>query len=340
MASPHRERAGTASPASRTPRADHPNARKSHNSPYRHSPRRSEILVEEIGALHIREERAWRQRQDERDAEQERRHQHALAQAAAEHERILRNAIETAETEALKQERERMQKEEEERRALEAERSAKTAREAAERQRKKDELERQEKEQQKRAADEREIHEKEARLAEQKRQNEADALRRRQEQQASERKAKEEADAAAAAAATKAAATAAPPTQTVPQPQPSQPQPASALTTQPGPAPAAPSAPKVVSQAVAPSTTSAGQSPLKSTPEHLEAVHKQYLAIHRNLKEMRNTARKQLKMSGIDIGDYRRKVNTIMGQFTPDKVKNRTAVSLRLRDDKIMIWTE
>jgi hypothetical protein len=29
-----------------------------------------------------------------------------------------------------------------------------------------------------------------------------------------------------------------------------------------------------------------------------------------------------------------------MGQFTPDKVKNRTAVSLRLRDDKIMIWTE
>jgi nucleoporin GLE1 len=337
MASPHRERAGTASPASRTPRADH---RKSHNSPYRHSPRRSEILVEEIGALHIREERAWRQRQDERDAEQERRHQHALAQAAAEHERILRNAIETAETEALKQERERMQKEEEERRALEAERSAKTAREAAERQRKKDELERQEQEQQRRAADEREIHEKEARLAEQKRQNEADALRRRQEQQASERKAKEEADAAAAAAATKAAATAAPPTQTVPQPQPSQPQPVSAPTAQPGPAPAAPSAPKVVSQAVASSTTSAGQSRLKPTPEHLEAVHKQYLAIHQNLKEMRNTARKQLKMSGIDIGDYRRKLNTIMGQFTPDKVKNRTAVSLKLRDDESITSTE
>jgi nucleoporin GLE1 len=329
MASPHRERAGTASPASRTPRADLPSARKSHNSPYRHSPRRSEVLVEEIGALHLREERAWRQRQDERDAEQERRHQHALAQAAAEHERILRNAIETAETEALKQERERMQKEEEERRALEAERSAKTAREAAERQRKKEELDRQEQEQQKRAAEEREIHEKEARLAEQKRQNEADTLRRKQEQQASERKAKEEADAAAAAAA-KAAATAAPPTQTVPQ---SQPQPAAAPAAQPASAPTAPSIPKVAVQTVAASPTSAGQSPLKSTPEQLDAVHKQYLTIHQNLKEMRNTARKQLKMSGIDIGDYRRKINTVMGQFTPDKVKNRTAVSLKLCDD-------
>ncbi|KAH0021885.1 hypothetical protein KCU78_g5959, partial [Aureobasidium melanogenum] len=75
---------------------------------------------------------AWRQRQDERDAEQERRHQQALAQAAAEHDRILRNAIEAAKTEVLKQERERKQKEEEERRVLEAERSAKVAREAAE----------------------------------------------------------------------------------------------------------------------------------------------------------------------------------------------------------------
>lgn len=325
MASPHRERAGTASPAARTPRADQ-SARKSHNSPYRHSPRRSEVLVEEIGALHLREERAWRQRQDERDAEQERRHQHALAQAAVEHERILRNAIETAETEALKQERERMQKEEEERRALEAERSAKAAREAAERQRKREELERQEQEQQKRAAEEREIHEKEARLAEQKRQHEADALRRKQEQQASERKAKEEADAAsaaAAAAATKAAVTAAP-TQAVPQ---SQPQPATASTAQP--APAAPSALTDVTQPVATSTTSTRQSPLKSTPEQLEVVHKQYLAIHKALKEMRNTARKQLKQSGIDIGDYRRKINTVMGQFTPDKIKNRAAVSFR-----------
>lgn len=336
MASPHRERAGTASPASRTPRADHPNARKSHNSPYRHSPRRSEVLVEEIGALHLREERAWRQRQDERDAEQERRHQHALAQAAAEHERILRNAIETAETEALKQERERMQKEEEERRALEAERSAKTAREAAERQRKKEELDRQEQEQQKRAAEEMEIHEKEARLAEQKRQNEADALRRKQEQQASERKAKEEADAAAAAAA-KAAATAALPVQAVPQ---SQPQPAPAPAAQPASAPAAPSIPKVAVQTVASAPASTRQSPLKSTPEQLDAVHKQYLTIHQNLKEMRNTARKQLKMSGIDIGDYRRKINTVMGQFTPDKVKNRTAVSLKLRDDSSILLTK
>lgn len=325
MASPQRERAGTASPTSRTPRADHPNARKSHNSPYRHSPRRSEVLVEEIGALHLREERAWRQRQDERDAEQERRHQHALAQAAAEHERILRNAIETAETEALKQERERMQKEEEERRALEAERSAKTAREAAERQRKRDELERQEQEQQKRAAEEREIHEKEARLAEQKRQNEADALRRKQEQQAAERKAKEEADAAA------------PAVQAVPQ---SQPQPASAPAAQSAPVPAASSIPKVAAQTVASAPASARQSPLKSTPEQLDAVHKQYLTIHQNLKEMRNTARQQLKMSGIDIGDYRRKINTVMGQFTPDKVKNRTAVSLRLCHGRCITLTE
>ncbi|KAI4736669.1 GLE1-domain-containing protein [Aureobasidium sp. EXF-12298] len=213
------------------------------------------------------------------------------------------------------------------RRALEAERSAKTAREAAERQRKKEELERQEQEQQKRAAEEREIHEKEARLAEQKRQNEADALRRKQEQQTSERKAKEEADAAAAtaaaAAATKAAATAAPPAQTVPQ---SQPQPAPVSAAQPGAVPAASSAPKVASQPVVSTTTPPARSPLKSTPEQLEAVHKQYLSIHKNLKEMRNAARKQLKPAGIDIGDYRRKVNTVMGQFTPDKVKNRTAL--------------
>ncbi|KAI4715948.1 GLE1-domain-containing protein [Aureobasidium sp. EXF-10727] len=322
MASPHRDRAGTASPASRTPQADHTYIRKSHNSPYRHSPRRSETLIDEIGALHIREERAWRERQDERDAEQERLHQQALAQAKAEHDRILRNAIEAAEAEALKQERERMQKEEEERRTLEAERSAKAAREAAERQRRREELERQEQEQQKRAAEEREIQEKEARLAQQKRQNEADALRRKQEQEASERKAKEEADAAAAAiAATKAA----PPAQTAPQ---SQPPPAPVPAAQPGAvsAFAAQPAPKPATQPAASSSASTAQSSLKSTPEQLKAQHERYLAIHKSLKEMRNSASKQLKASGIDISVYRRQINTVMGQFTPDKVKNRTTL--------------
>ncbi|KAG9960722.1 GLE1-domain-containing protein, partial [Aureobasidium melanogenum] len=328
MASPNRDRAGTASPASRTPRADHTYARKSHNSPYRHSPRRSETLVEEIGALHIREERAWRQRQDERDAEQERRHQQALAQAAAEHDRILRNAIEAAETEALKQERERKQKEEEERRVLEAERSAKAAREAAERQRKKEELERQELEQQKRAAEEREIQEQEARLAQQKRQNEADALRRKQEQEASERKAKEEADAAAAAAAAAAAKTAAaaPPAQASPKTQQSQLQPASTPVTQPSTALAVQPISKPATQTAAPSSASGGQSTLKSTPAQLEAVHNQYLTIHKGLKEMRKTVKKQSDSPQWSINEHRRKITTVIGQFTPDKVKNRVAL--------------
>ncbi|KAG9979282.1 GLE1-domain-containing protein, partial [Aureobasidium melanogenum] len=276
----------------------------------------------EIGALHIREERAWRQRQDERDAEQERRHQQALAQAAAEHDRILRNAIEAAETEALKQERERKQKEEEERRVLEAERSAKAAREAAERQRKKEELERQELEQQKRAAEEREIQEQEARLAQQKRQNEADALRRKQEQEASERKAKEEADAAAAAAKTAAAA---PPAQAAPKTQQSQPQPASTLVTQPSTVPAAQPISKPATQIAAPSSASGAQSALKSTPAQLEAVHNRYLAIHKSLKKMREKVDEQSAPQW-SISDYRRKINTVIGQFTPDKVKNRVAL--------------
>lgn len=324
MASPHRDRAGTASPASRTPRADHTYARKSHNSPYRHSPRRSETLVDEIGALHIREERAWRQRQDERDAEQERRHQQALAQAAAEHDRILRNAIEAAETEALKQERERKQKEEEDRRVLEAERSAKAAREAAERQRKKEELQRQEQEQEKRAAEEREIQEQEARLAQQKRQNEADALRRKQEHEALERKAKEEADAAAAAAAAKTAA--APPAQAAPNTQQSQPQPSLTPVTQPSTAPAVQPISKPTTQIAAPSSASVAQSALKSTPAQLEAVHKQYLEIHKRLKKMRETVDEQSRAPQWSISDHRRKINTVMGQFTPDKVKNRAAL--------------
>ncbi|KAH0169397.1 GLE1-domain-containing protein, partial [Aureobasidium melanogenum] len=263
---------------------------------------------------------AWRQRQDERDAEQERRHQQALAQAAAEHDRILRNAIEAAETEALKQERERKQKEEEERRVLEAERSAKAAREAAERQRKKEELERQELEQQKRAAEEREIQEQEARLAQQKRQNEADALRMKQEQEVSERKAKEEADAAAAAAAAKTAAPA-PPAQAAPTTQQSQPQPASTPVTQPSTALAVQPISKPATQTAAPSSASGGQSALKSTPAQLEAVHNQYLAIHQRLKTMRETAKKQC-----DISERKLKITTVMGQFTPDKVKNRVAL--------------
>ncbi|KAG9955381.1 GLE1-domain-containing protein, partial [Aureobasidium melanogenum] len=270
------------------------------------------------------EERAWRQRQDERDAEQERRHQQALAQAAAEHDRILRNAIEAAETEALKQERERKQKEEEERRVLEAERSAKAAREAAERQRKKEELERQEQEQQKRAAEEREIQEQEARLAQQKRQNEADALRRKQEQEASERKAKEEADAAAAAAAKTAAA--APPAQAAPKTQQSQPQPAPTPVTQPSTVPAAQPISKPATQIAAPPSASGAQSALKSTPVQLEAVHNQYLTIHKSLKEMRKKVDEQSKAPQWSISDHRRKINTVIGQFTPDKVKNRVAL--------------
>ncbi|KAI5205423.1 GLE1-domain-containing protein [Aureobasidium subglaciale] len=340
MATPQRERAGTASPASRTPRNDPLNARNSRNSPFRHSPRRSEILVDELSALHLREELAWRQRQDERDAEQEHLHQQALAQAAAEHERILRNAIEVAETEALKQERERVQKEEEEHRALEAERSAKIAREAAERRRKKEELVRLEQEQQRREAEEREIREKEARIAEQKRKDEADALRRKQEQEASERKAKDEAAAAAAATATttKAAAQQAQSAQVLkpaaaigaPGPAPSGPQTVSSSTTQAGTATSAQPATQPSAQTTAPSAASGPAkpavtaSPLKSTPAHLQAVHNQYLEIHKRLKVLRKNATTQCKQAGIPIGDYRRKLIVLMNQFTADRPHNRT----------------
>ncbi|KAI5274241.1 GLE1-domain-containing protein [Aureobasidium subglaciale] len=339
MATPQRERAGTASPASRTPRNDPLNTRNSHSSPFRHSPRRSEILVDELSALHIREERAWRQRQDERDAEQEHLHQQALAQAAAEHERILRNAIEVAETEALRQERERVQKEEEEHRALEAERSAKIAREAAERRRKKEELIRQEQEQQKREAEEREIREKEARIAEQKQKDEADTLRRKQEQEVSERRAKDEAAAAAAAAATaKAAAeqaqSALVPTSAAtngaPAPAPTGPQTNPTSTTQAGTATPAQPATQPSAQTTAPSAASgaakpaATASPLKSTPAHLQAVHNQYLEIHKRLKVLRKDTTTQCKQAGIPIGDYRRKLIVLMNQFTADRPHNRT----------------
>ncbi|THY29093.1 GLE1-domain-containing protein [Aureobasidium pullulans] len=339
MATPRRERAGTASPASQTPRSNvYVQSKRSHNSPYRHSPRRSEVLAEEFGTLHINEERAWRQQQDERDAEQERLHQQALAQAAAEHERILRNAIETAEIEALKLERERKQKEEEAHRALEAERSAKAAREAADRQRRKDELERQEQEQLKRAAEEKELQERQARLAEQRQKDEADALRRKQEKESSDRKAKEEADAAAAAAAaaTKAAAQPAQaPVNGQSQAQPPQVQPAQTLATQPSIAPTTQpvAQPSIQAASTTPSTattTAAAASPLKSTPTQLEALHKQYLTIHKRLKEVRRKTLQQCKKNpsyGItDIGDYRRKLNMLMGQFTVDKVSNRAVV--------------
>jgi nucleoporin GLE1 len=317
MASPPRERAATASPQLRTPREERTYLRKNHNSPYRHSPRRSDVLVDDFSTLHMREERAWRELQDVKDAEQQYLHQQALAQAAAEHDRILKSAIEAAELEALKLERERKQKEEREHRALESERLAKAEREALERQRVKKELERQEEEQKKRAAEEREIQETQARLAEQKRKDETDTQQRKAEREAAERKIKEEADA---------------PSASVPavNPQPT-PQPPVAAPQQTA-APAAKSSPPSVTRPAVSNNSATTASPLKSSPAQAEAIHKQYLTIHQNLKSMRketlSLCKKNPAYGLTNIGDYRRKLATMMGQFTIFKDKNREVVSL------------
>ncbi|KAG9779504.1 mRNA export factor GLE1 [Exophiala dermatitidis] len=79
-------------------------------------------------------------------------------------------------------------------------------------------------------------------------------------------------------------------------------------------------------QATAPTSQSTSQSP--ATSPDLEALHRNYLAIHKKLKEFRKGFWEQVKKDPNlkpHVGDMRRAMRTSVGQLTDDKIGNKKA---------------
>lgn len=277
----------------------------------------SRQLLIEFQKLWNDQDRHLQQDLDDQIAQQARRHNEALAQASAEHDRVRKNAEIARERVELEIERERQRREAEEKDRLEQERQAKVAREAEERAKQRAVLERQQKEHSARAAEEREIQAAKARLEEHERQKAADVEARDRQAAEEAARAREKAREAAANAA-KAREEAQKAAQKAAQAPSSQPAAVPQVTppSQPGPA---------ISQ-VQPSTAST--LPPSSDPIHseFEDLHKRYVGLHKQLKQMRQyviVESKKIPALKTRLGDWRREISKSMGQLTSDKAQNR-----------------
>ncbi|KAL0261083.1 hypothetical protein SLS55_004779 [Diplodia seriata] len=271
-------------------------------TPTHDSPSRQ--LLMEFSRMLIDSDRKFHNELDRASAEQEKKHLEALAAAAVEHERVRQSAERVAEKFRLQVEQERRRREEYEHRELDRIRQENTRIEAERRQRQLDEVKRKEEEQRRAAEEAKALEAAQERLRRQKAQEEADAAKRKAEQVERERKEREESAAAEAAAKAKAQQA----------PAPAVPNGAASITA--APITAAPPAP----------SSAVSNSPLVSSPQEHEAVHKEYLNIHQQLKTFRKNFQNETKNNSAlkkIAGDLRRQIRMRMGQLTLNPKENR-----------------
>ncbi|OMP88340.1 Nucleoporin GLE1 [Diplodia seriata] len=281
-------------------------------TPTHDSPSRQ--LLMEFSRMLIDSDRKFHNELDRASAEQEKKHLEALAAAAVEHERVRQSAERVAEKFRLQVEQERRRREEYEHRELDRIRQENTRIEAERRQRQLDEVKRKEEEQRRAAEEAKALEAAQERLRRQKAQEEADAAKRKAEQVERERKEREESAAAEAAAKAKAQQVA----QAQQAPAPAVPNGAASITA--APITAAPPAP----------SSAVSNSPLVSSPQEHEAVHKEYLNIHQQLKTFRKNFQNETKNNSAlkkIAGDLRRQIRMRMGQLTLNPKENRDVVS-------------
>ncbi|KAL1644707.1 hypothetical protein SLS58_004168 [Diplodia intermedia] len=279
-------------------------------TPTHDSPSRQ--LLMEFSRMLIDSDRKFHNELDRASAEQEKKHLEALAAAAVEHERVRQSAERVAEKFRLQVEQERRRREEYEHRELDRIRQENTRIEAERRQRQLDEVKRKEEEQRRAAEEAKALEAAEERLRRQKAQEEADAAKRKAEQVERERKQREESAAAEAAAKAKAQQVAQAQAQQAPAP--AVPNGAASITA--APITAAPPAP----------SSAVSNSPLVSSPQEHEVVHKEYLNIHQQLKTFRKNFQNETKNNSAlkkIAGDLRRQIRMRMGQLTLNPKENR-----------------
>ncbi|OJD38591.1 gle1-like protein [Diplodia corticola] len=276
-------------------------------TPTHDSPSRQ--LLMEFSRMLIDNDAKFHKELDRASAEQEKKHLEALAAAAAEHERVRQSAERVAEKFRLQVEQERRRREEHEHRELDRIRQENTRIEAERRQRQLDEVKRKEEEQRKAAEAAKALEAAEERLRRQKAQEEADAAKRKAEQEERQRKEREESAAADAAAKARAQQQQAAQTQQAPAV-------AAAVTSGAAPTTAARPAPPLA----------ASNSPLVSSFAEHEAVHREYLNIHQQLKTFRTNFQNETKNNAAlkkIAGDLRREIRMRMGQLTLNPRENR-----------------
>ncbi|GAM84360.1 hypothetical protein ANO11243_023540 [Dothideomycetidae sp. 11243] len=243
----------------------------------------SRQLLIEFQKLWNDQDRHLQQDLDDQIAQQARRHNEALAQASAEHDRVRKNAEIARERVELEIERERQRREAEEKDRLEQERQAKVAREAEERAKQRAVLERQQKEHSARAAEEREIQAAKARLEEHERQKAADV-------EARDRQAAEEA-ARAREKAREAAANAAKAREEA----------------------------QKAAQKAAHATITTRSSDISDLHKRYVGLHKQL----KQMRQYVIVESKKIPALKTRLGDWRREISKSMGQLTSDKAQNR-----------------
>lgn len=330
-------------PPRRANRSDDTNSKRKSQQPACRQGGHTSSLYEEFSHLQVEldRDRGFQDTLDLRIAEQERLHSEALAQAAAEHERVRQGAERARELLELHLDKERVRREQIEKCELEAERQARIDREATELTRQKNELERQEQDQRKRAAEAQQIVAAKARLEEQQRRERIEAERRDKEHKEAEEKAQTAAQAETDKKAAGKAATAQPPS--APPPAPISAPPAVTNGTAPPAMTAAPHAhsPAASHLGVAPpndvasGTQSTSTNPLldRVKRQQREELHTRYLTLHKQLKEMRQSVTKEAKNVPAlkkELGDWRRQIALKMGQVTTEVRGHQRPVSYNL----------
>ncbi|PNS19873.1 Tetratricopeptide repeat protein 1 [Sphaceloma murrayae] len=288
-----------------TPQSQRRSLLHSHPSPQRDqldSPSRQ--ILHELYRLQIDKEHSLQQDLDQQVAKQADLHLAALAFAAAEHDRVRKNAEIARERVELEIERERKRREQDEKDRLESERRAKVVREAEERRKQKELLERREQEESAKAAEERQLQEKRTQIEQQRKKEAEEVQRQKQEAEDAAKQRAKDAAANAAKAREEAQKAATPPTAAAPAPQ-AVSQPSSTV----------PTAPPV-----------AASQPVDALQQELEQVHARYIEMHKRLKEMRQhiiAESRKIPALKTKLGDWRREIVKCMGQLTADKTKNR-----------------
>lgn len=271
----------------------------------------SRQLHREFSQLYLDSDRSFLARLDEAAEERAKEHVEALEYSKAQHERVRQNADIARLRFELEHEKERQKREDDERRALERERRELAEQEIAERQRQREALERIEAERQRAAEEAKAVAEAEARLRVQQERQAAEKARREADQAESDRKAREAAEAAERTSREEKPRVVPPPTTTamtaVSQSAPSQPQLAGA------------------------SSWASDVSHLVSPLAQKEAIHQQYLELHKRLKDFRRWMkglRAQYPTLKEKMGPHRREMKNQISKLTRVRGANTKPVSL------------
>lgn len=274
----------------------------------------SRQLLEEFSRMLINDERAFRQSLDEQSAAQQKLHLEALDRALAKHEEVRESAERTRERVELELEKERRRQIEEEHRAVEKARRDLEEQRIAQERRRLEELKAQEEE--KKKAEELKREQDAVRERQEKAKQEQDETKRRAELRQKEEELKKAQQPkplpnGTTPASVPAASSPAPAPPSTAVPQTSQPAPV-AKPTPPAPQPAAASA-----QAVQPDSNLPDG--LVSSMQEREAIHRQYLDLHKRLKQMREQVTEQAKqVPGLknQLSDWRRAIKKCCGQLS------------------------